>query len=107
MKALGSRASYADIYTALESLPSKRGELSDALERLTTALRDLIVIKNGTKAKMLFFTSADSAREVLGETSLKRLLSAFDAINDAHEKCSRNANTQNLLINLSAKLVKQ
>lgn len=101
--AMGQRTSYAAIYEAVFSLPQKRTELAVSLERLITSLRDLIVIKFSKDAKLLFFTSAENAKELCGDISTKRLLEAYDATSYALDLCNKNANVQNILSDLSAK----
>ena len=103
---LGAKSSYADIYLAVSLLPTKRAEMSNALERLEDALRDLIAVKNSPKVKPRFFTSNDAARRMCADIPIKRLLSVYDSVNDAHLKCNTNANIQNLIIYLSVMIHK-
>lgn len=95
---------YTDILSAVSSLPQKRTELISSLERITLALRDLILLKHDASAKLLFFVSKDDAEKASAGISLMRLLSIYHAINEAHELCSKNANITNLITNLSARI---
>ena len=107
ISSLTGRARYSDIYSAAASLPTKRTELSAALERLILVIRDLVLIKYGNgnnNAKLLFFTSAEIAGSYAKDFSIKKLLGIYDAINEAHADCARNANVQNLIATLVAKL---
>ena len=104
IRAIGQKPSYAEIHNALSSFPTKRAELSLSLERLMSALRDLIVIKYNSNAKTVFFPSADEATRLCGEISVKRLLSLYDAANEAHELCARNANVANLMTSLGSRI---
>ena len=104
IRAIGQKPSYAEIHNALSSFPTKRAELSLSLERLMSALRDLIVIKYDSNAKTVFFPSADEATRLCGEISVKRLLSLYDAANEAHELCARNANVANLMTSLGSRI---
>ena len=104
IRAIGQKASYSDIYSAISTLPSKRTELMATLERLMSALRDLIVIRYSKNAKTVFFHSSDNATELCGKMSVKRLVSLYDSVNRAHELCSRNANISNLLASLCAEI---
>lgn len=104
IKAIGQKSGYAEIYSALSDFPQKRAELSLSLERLMTALRDLIVIKYDPNAKTLFFPSADEATRLCGDISARRLVSLYDAVSEAHELCSRNANVSNLMASLCSKI---
>ena len=104
IRAIGQKASYAEIHSALSAFPNKRAELSVSLERLMSALRDLIVIKYHAEAKTVFFPSADEAARLCGYISVRRLVSLYDAVNEAHELCSRNANVANLMASLCSKI---
>ena len=104
IRAIGQKSSYADIYSALSAFPSKRAELSLSLERLMSALRDLIVIKYHSEAKTVFFPTAEDATRLCGDISVKRLVSLYDAVSEAHELCSRNANVSNLMASLCSKI---
>ena len=98
------RRGYTDILSAVSSLPQKRAELISSLERITLALRDLIVLKHDAGARLLFFISKEEAEKASAGISLMRLLSVYHAINEAHELCSKNANITNLVTNLSARI---
>ena len=104
IRILGQKPSYSGIYSALSRFPTKRVELSLALEKLMSALRDLIVIKKDMTAKTVFFTSPEEANELCGDISSKRLVAIYDATKDAHELISRNANVSNLMANLCSKM---
>ena len=104
IRAIGQKPSYANIYSALSSFPTKRAELSTSLEGLMNALRDLIVIKYDKNAKTVFFPTADDAVRLCGDVSAKRLVALYDAVSEAHELCSRNANVANLIASLSSNL---
>lgn len=104
IRATSQKASYAEIYSAVSCFPTKRVELTLTLERLMNALRDLIVIKYDENAKTVFFPSADEAIKQCGDINKKRLIALYDAINEAHELCVRNANVQNLIASLASKI---
>ncbi len=104
IRSLGGRALYSDMYNAISSLPTKRVEFSAALERLILAIRDLITVKYVKEGSLLFFTSYESATAHAKDLTVKRLLSIYDAINETHDLCAKNANVQNLTASLIAKL---
>lgn len=104
IRAMGQKVSYSEIYTALAHFPSKRAELSASLEGIMNALRDLIVIKYDENARTTFFPSADEAERCCGDISTRRLVALYDAVNDAHELCARNANVSNLMASLCSKI---
>lgn len=104
IRAIGQRTSYAEIYSAVSRFPTKRTELNLSLERLMNALRDLLVIKYDRNARTVFFPSANEAEELCGDISAKRLVAVYDAVSEALELSSRNANITNLMASLCAKL---
>ena len=104
IRAAGQKASYSEIYSALSNFPAKRPELMLVFERLMSAIRDLIVIKYDEGAKTVFFPSAKDAISLCGDIPQKRLIALYDAINNAHELCSRNANLSNLMASLCSKI---
>ena len=104
LRSIGQKSSYADIHSAISHFPTKRAELQMTLERLMNALRDLTVIKYDEAAKTIFFPSADEAVKQCGDISLARLIALYDAANEAHDLCVRNANVPNLLVSLASKI---
>lgn len=104
IRALSQKASYANIYSALSRFPTKRAELSLSLERVMSALRDLVVIKYDKSAKTVFFSNAEEAERLCGELSSKRLVALYDSISTSHELLSRNANIPNLISSLCSDL---
>ncbi len=103
--AISKKATYSNIYSAISHFPNKRGDLSNTLERLMNALRDLIAVKYDSGVKTVFFASADEAESYSKNISAKRLISVYDVVSDTHELCSRNANISNLLANLSSSIM--
>lgn len=104
IRAVGQKASYTEIHSAISSFPTKRGELLISLERLMSALRDLIVVKYDSDAKTVFFPCPDEAIKLCGDIDVRKLVALYDVVNDAHELCVRNANVPNLLTSLSSKI---
>ncbi len=98
------RSSYTDIRAAISLLPTKRAELSAALEKIMNALRDLTVIQYSPNARTVFFPDAEAAKRLCGSPSAKRLTAVYDIIGDAHELCVKNANVANLIATLSSKI---
>ena len=99
-----SKRDYKELLDAISYLPTKRAELIPALERVISALRDLIAIKQSENVRLVFFTSREEAREVCGAATVKRLLDIYDCVCRAHLMCVRNANVSNLLASLAAKI---
>ncbi|MBO7195750.1 MAG: AAA family ATPase [Clostridia bacterium] len=104
IRAVGQKSSYADIHSAISRFPSKRADLLIALERLMSAIRDLTIIKYDPRAKTVFFPSASEAERLCGNISSKRLIALYDAVNEAHVLCMRNANITNIIANLASKI---
>ncbi len=103
--ALKKNTSYADIYSAVMALStSKRPELLFSFERIISAIRDLIAVKADREVRLIFYSSRAEAEHLASMIGTKRLLSAFDAVNEAHGYCARNANIGNLLHGLAARI---
>lgn len=105
ISAIGQRAAYSDVYAATSTLPQKRTELISSLERIISALRDLIAVKECKEIMPIFFTSREEAASVAKDFTIKRLLTVYDAVNEAHGYCTRNANVSNLIANLASRLM--
>ncbi len=101
---IGKKNAYDKIYAAIMALPAKRAELMPMLEKLIGAIHDMITAKHADGARTVFFTSAAAALEISTDIPDKRLLYVYDAVIEAHELCVKNANVQNVLINLSSKI---
>ncbi len=86
--------------TLFSSFSSKRDELSNQLEYIKNALRDLILLKKSDNVELCFFTSRDEGAELSGALSEKRLISVFDEVNHSSEALAANANVRLTLINL-------
>jgi len=104
ISSISGRVLYSRIHSAVMSLPTKRAELSESLERIICALRDLIIIRTAPEARLLFYTDREIARKTGREIGIKRLLSVYDVIISTHELCTKNANVSNLLSSLAASL---
>ena len=104
IRSASGKGGYAEIHAAVSALPMKRAEFSDALERMMNALRDLILIKYDSNAKLLFFSSPTAAIDACGSISRKRLVALYDAVSEAHSLCQRNAYLPNLAAVLTSKI---
>ncbi len=104
IKCITGKPSYKEIHEAFSYLPTKRPELLSALERIISALRDLIVTKETGDAPLLFFTSREDAKAICGTAPIKRLMTAYDEVCVCHELCTKNANVSNLVTSLSARI---
>lgn len=104
LRSLGRGRGFADVYSAVAILPKDRSELTLSFERLTTAICDLIKVKNGMEEGLSFFVNAEEALEVADSMSTKKLFRLAEIINAAHSDNSKNANTNALLSTLAAEL---
>lgn len=104
IKAFSKKTAYGELHAATSLLPQKRTELMPYLEKLTEAVRDLIVINQSNSQSLEFFISRDEAESAIGTLSTKRLLHIYDAIMQSYEYCSKNANVAGLLASLEEKI---
>ena len=104
VRLIGQKNAYDKIYAVIMSLPGKRAELMPMLEKLIGAIHDLIISKHSDNVRTVFFTSGAAALDIGNDIPEKRLLYVYDAVIEAHELCVKNANVQNILINLSSKI---
>lgn len=95
---------YSALYSAIKELPTKKDELAEALENLTVALRDLILLKFDKEAPCLFFTSRERGAKLAGEHSSKRLIAIYDIVRDSLEDLSKNANVNAMITCLGARI---
>ena len=104
ISALSPKASYAELHSAVTALTTaKRHELSDSLERIVGALRDLITARYG-EVTPVFYTTMEDATRQSAEIGAIRLQAAYDAVLEAQDYCARNGNVGNLLTNLSLRI---
>lgn len=90
------------LYSALQTLPSKRNEFSRAVLMILDGLRDLILSKYSGRAPLLFYTDGDEAAALASRIGYARLFRFYDAFTDAREKSERNGNMTAVLSELSA-----
>ncbi len=102
--AMAPKADYLKLHGAVYALPNKRPELLIMLEKVISAVRDLIVLKESKVAKLLFFVSEDEATDYARLMSMGRLMRIYDALILSHEYCSKNANVGTVLANLESKI---
>ena len=90
-----SRGHGQELLSLLQPYSSgKREEAARMLNDLSLALRDLALLKKSENAPLRFFADADEAEEICGGYTLTRLLSLYDAVENARDLLSRNANTR-------------
>lgn len=104
VNALGGRGEYSSFLSATAALPEDRGQLSEVLEETVNALCDMIAAKNTENFSPLFFTTKEEAEKKARDISVKRLLGIYGTVCSAIEACSKNANVQALLTDMTAKM---
>lgn len=104
LTALGTKGRYIDLYRTITELPKSRGELKLIFEDIILAIRDLTTIKHDPDAVTVFFSDADSARELSRKFNQKRLLSVYDIMCSMIEDLDKNANVVSLLTSFAAKI---
>ena len=104
VKALGKKTPYTELYTAVNSLPQKRAELSLSLERLIGALGDLIAAKKSDSFATVFFNDPTAAKEAAKDVPLTRLIKIYDIVVHTHRECEKNANVALTVANLASRI---
>lgn len=94
--------SYAEVYTAVSSLPTKRNELSAVLSVLCDAIRDLCLLRREPSLPLLFFTDRSAAAALAEGADLRRLFRVSDALRRAQDDLAANANVQMILTMLAS-----
>lgn len=85
----------------------KRDALQEQLLLLSSAVRDLILLKKSETAHLCFYHDTDSAIELCDKVSLSTLFTLEKAITDAIDENKRNANVKLMLTKMliSAQLI--
>ena len=104
ISAMRRSAPYNELYSAMTALPTKRPELSEVLEDLTDALRDMITARLDGTVRTRFFTSAEAATEMADKIGAKRLMPLSDIVLSIHEENQKNANVSALIAVMTARI---
>ena len=104
IKSIRPKVPYGELHKVILSLPKDRGELTEMLEGIIVALRDLLAIKRSVATELLFFTSRIEAEAIAREISLQRLLKIYDIIIETQRECLKNANNSLLITNMGLKI---
>jgi DNA polymerase-3 subunit delta' len=86
--------------TLLRRFAQKRDALSEQIELLRLALRDLIVSKKSDSVTLCFFESRDRAAELCDATSIAHLFKISSAVDTAADRIAKNANVRLTLVSL-------
>ena len=104
IKALGKKTPYTQLYAAINALPQKRAEFSEALELLITAIKDLIAAKKSDTFNTSFFTDVNAAKDIARDIPLARLMGIYDAVMHTYLECEKNANVNLAVANLASSI---
>lgn len=106
VSAILSRSQFASLHRAFAALPTKRQELLSVLERIISAIADLIKVKTADAPHLCFYTSVEAARTASAEASLERLTEIYGAIILAHTQLTQNAGVGSVTSSLAHALHK-
>ncbi len=104
IRACTPRSGFAALKEATDAFPTKRGELSEQLEVIVKALRDMIAVKRADNPPTVFFSTADEARAEAEPFKIGRLISVFEIVMAAHDDCNKNGNVTALVTAMAGKI---
>lgn len=104
LRCLGKSTPFTALYRAISALPTKRQELSEALERLMDALRDLISLHYDDAIVPSFFVKREEALELSDNIGQARLNRIYDIVLEAHADNTKNANITTLVTSLASRI---
>ncbi len=91
------------ILPILNRFSQKRDVLQEQLNCVSDALRDLLLLKKSEYAPLIFYTDEQEAAPLYDSVSLQFLYRFQQAVSDATEDNSRNANVRLLLLKLASR----
>ncbi len=100
IKAIAEKSSYAYLCDAFSFLSQKRNELTEELELLLCAVRDLILIKKDENATLVYYYDREQAIALSSKIGLHKLFVISDSIFSAIQDLSVNANVGVVLATL-------
>ena len=83
---------------------SKRDQLSRQLSSVSDALRDLMVIKKSDTSPLLFYADRERAIELSDKASAVFLFKMYDALREAQDEITQNANVRLCLMKLASRI---
>lgn len=107
IKSISEKAGYTAFHDAYSLLSQKRSELTQELELLYCAIRDLILIKKDENASLVYYYDKEKAKEISSTVGLQRLFTISDSIFSAIQDLSSNANVGIVTTTLINKQKKQ
>lgn len=94
-----------DLLTLIYSVPTKRNETSEFLFLFREAIRDLILLQKSETVNLCFFYDRDEVTDLSERITTRKLINIFDAISEAIENLTRNANVRLTLINMVSRFI--
>ena len=104
LSAMRTGAPYSELYNAISQLPQKRAELSEVLDQLSLAISDLVKVRFSSNAELSFFGNGERAKKLSADISPRKLMNAYDAVREAADDNSKNANISAITSSLGAKI---
>lgn len=95
---------YSELYSAAHLLPTKKDELTEALESVQTALRDLVLLKHDENAPLLYYPTREVAQEISKSIGTRRLMKIYDVVTDSLCSLSKNVSSAAIITNLGARI---
>ncbi len=104
IEALGEKSEYSRLMSAISALPTKRQELTEAIELLISAIGDMIAAKNAADVGTVFLRNRDEALALARNMSVRYLMSVYEIFTDACDKLGKNAGVNSLLTECTARI---
>ena len=83
-----------------DELSAKREDLKESLFTIRSAFRDILAVKKGVSAELIFFDSVDDIKRISKNFTLSSIAFALDVIEQTLNSNEQNANVNLLKINL-------
>ena len=100
IEAVAGRPDASTLISLVDEFPKARADISVRINLITSALRDLIVLKRSEDAPLCFYHDRDAAIDVSDRFTLSGLLSLYRACEDARKAILKNSNVKLTLTNL-------
>ena len=95
---LSLERSKAKAFEMISSLGTKRHEIISRLIRIKLAIRDLTMLKKSDVAELCFYADMETASDISARFTIEKLIRMDNAIDDAVDSLTRNANVKLALI---------
>ena len=95
-----SKSDKSDFMRYEDELSAKREDLKESLFTIRSAFRDILAVKKGVSAELIFFDSVDDIKRISKNFTLSSIAFALDVIEQTLNSNEQNANVNLLKINL-------